>query len=464
MHTALLQDILNFILLTAAPLNNLGAWGYPAILLLAFVESLIIVGSFIPGSIGIIFAGFLAFHGYYNFWGLVVFAALGGVLGDWLSYYLGAKGVRFFRDGARFLKKKHIDRGFDFFEKSGDKSILLGRFTGPLRPVMPFVAGLSKMNKETFLFWNVFSAFIWVTFHLSLGYFFGTSLQAIERWSLFAGLTLLIVVGTMVALAILVQQRQKISSFLDEKKNAFVLSFLSNTYLGQFLDNHPRFAEWLRARFARHNFKGLPLTVLVVLFCYLGVIFFGIARQIVSTGLVSNFDERVLNFAINLYHANFAKWVAWFTSLGGEITVPIIALIAVLVFFFYKRKHFMAPLIFTGLFAEIFNLAGKSFFERLRPAAKLVNETSFSFPSGHATLSLAVYGFIVYVILRTAKSENLKIWSVVFVSIFIFLVGLSRLYLRVHYFSDVAGGFVLGGLSLIAGITLSEYFLAKKKE
>ncbi len=460
----MLQTITDFILLTAAPLKHLGSWGYFAVFLTALVESTIIIGSFIPGSVGIIFAGVLAARGYYNFWGMLVVGALGGVIGDAISYYLGTKGEHLFKDEAKLLKKAHLERGKRFFARFGDKSILLGRFTGPLRPIMPFIAGLSAMNRKAFYFWNILSAFIWVFFHLALGYFFGTSVRAIETWSITVGAILLVIIATIVAIAYLIEQRQKVFAFLGERQDKVVKALLTNTYLGQFLNNHPKLSQFIRNRFLRHRFSGLPLTVFLVAFCYLLIIFGGIAEQITELGFISKMDINVLNWAINSYHQHFIKWVVWFTSLGGEIIVPLVAIITVIILWYRKRQSFAKAFIFTGVFAEIFNLAGKEFFHRARPVAQMVNETSYSFPSGHATLSLAIYGFIAYMILRLAKKEAVKVWSTIILGIFILLIGLSRIYLRVHYFSDVVGGFALGGLSLILGITISEYLLRRNNK
>ena len=459
---AFLDVVINFIFLTAEPLAHLGTWGYLAMFLIAFIESVIVLGSFIPGSVGIIFAGFLAAHGYYNFWGMLLVGALGGIVGDALSYYLGKRGERFFGENSRFLKKSLLDKGKLFFQKFGDKSILLGRFTGPLRPVMPFIAGLSEMDKRKFSFWNVSSAFIWVTFHLSLGFLFASSLGAIEKWSLMAGALLLIFVAFVVGFALLIEYRDKIFSYLSKKSNSLFTAILLNTYLGQFLNDNPKLEKFLVNRFHRGKFSGLPLTVLITLFFYMAFLLGDIVEDFIKTNSVSFLDEKVLSLANSFYHPNLVKWTILFTDLGGEIVIPVVAGFVVL-FLLFKNRKFILPFLFTGISAEIFNLAGKNFFERVRPAGELVNETSYSFPSGHATLSIAVYGFLVYLIFKLSKKENLKIWSLVVMSVFIGLIGLSRLYLQVHYLSDVLGGFVLGGLCLVAGIIFSEYLLNKNK-
>lgn len=131
------------------------------------------VGTLVPGSMLMYLVGFISSGGYLNIVTLIWFAAAGAILGDGLSYFLGTKGKRFFHNENRFLKLSHLERGEEFFRKHGPKSVFLGRFVGPLRPIIPFIAGLSRMDKKIFLLWNISSAFLWSASHLLIGYFFG---------------------------------------------------------------------------------------------------------------------------------------------------------------------------------------------------------------------------------------------------------------------------------------------------
>ncbi len=454
--------IIKFIFATAAPLAHLGAWGYGALFLIALVESLIIFGSFIPGSVGIIFAGFLAAHGYYNFGLLVLAAAAGGIIGDSVSYFVGTKSARFFKPGSRWLNEKNLERGKKFFSTYGDKSILLGRFTGPLRPIIPFIAGISHMDKRRFQAWNVGSAFVWVTFHLTLGYFFGTSLEAIEKWSPFAGVALLILVGAIILLMVAVQHRQKLTGFLNAKSAALVNVFISNTYISRLFSSHPRTISFVSGRFKRHTFSGLPLTFFILLFLSLVFILAGVTEKVLKLGAVTGVDERLLNFSAGFHHPAVTSFFIFITNLGGEVWVPSVAAVAIV--YLFMRKHLSLVIPFAGVlaFAEAFNLLGKQLVGRSRPLQMLVEETSFSFPSGHATLSMALYGFLIYIIIRTVKNVQVKIWSTIIFAVLIFLIGISRVYLGVHYASDVFAGFVLGALCAITGMAFCEYRLAKK--
>jgi undecaprenyl-diphosphatase len=110
----------------------------------------------------------------------------------------------------------------------------------------------------------------------------------------------------------------------------------------------------------------------------------------------------------------------------------------------------------------MFTSAGKFIFHRARPGVAIYPENSFSFPSGHATIAVAFYGFLTYALIRSSKKWKRKI-NIFFVGfILIFLIGFSRLYLGVHYFSDVWGGYLAGAIWLIIAISFSEYFSYKK--
>ena len=155
-HNQLKRGLLKLFL---PAIEHLGALGYWLVLLISLLESLAFIGVIIPGSALVVAAGFMAAHGYFDIGDLIWFAAIGAILGDGISYYLGTKGTKFFRNENKILKLSHLDRGKHFFKKHGNKSVFLGRFIGSVRPIIPFIAGLSKMDKKAFFFWNIASAF-----------------------------------------------------------------------------------------------------------------------------------------------------------------------------------------------------------------------------------------------------------------------------------------------------------------
>ena len=155
-------------------IESFGIWGYWIVLLISLVESLPFIGLVIPGTIFVGFFGFMSARGYLDIGDLIWFAAIGAILSDGISYYLGTKGIKFFRNENKILKLSHLEKGESFFKKHGNKSIFLARFISPLRPIVPFIAGLSKMDKDIFLFWNIMSGVLWSITFILLGYFSAT--------------------------------------------------------------------------------------------------------------------------------------------------------------------------------------------------------------------------------------------------------------------------------------------------
>lgn len=185
---------MDYLINTGLSFSHFGILGYWIVFLFALFESLVFVGILVPGATIVVFAGFLSAEGYLHFSDLIWFATMGAIVGDGISYYLGTKGTQFFHNENKFLKADHIDRGKIFFHKHGSKSIFLARFLGPLRAVVPFIAGLSRMSTGKFLFWNIASALLWSTSHLLIGYFFGSAFQVITLWSERVGYALAIVI------------------------------------------------------------------------------------------------------------------------------------------------------------------------------------------------------------------------------------------------------------------------------
>jgi undecaprenyl-diphosphatase len=158
----------------------LGNWLF---LVLAFIESAPFVGLFIPGATLISVGGFLASQGYLKTWDIIIFATIGAIAGDFASYLLGRYGGSWIKE-KKIIKQSILDQGEDFFNRYGNKSVFFGRFFGPVRAVIPFIAGLAKMKAKPFIFWNVISSIGWATLNVFLGYFSGALLSPLfQKWS-----------------------------------------------------------------------------------------------------------------------------------------------------------------------------------------------------------------------------------------------------------------------------------------
>ncbi len=215
------MDFLNYL---TGIMHSWGYWSYLFVFLIAMIESLVITGIFIPGTLIIIFLGFLSAQDSFSILLLLLLVTLGGIVGDILSFVLGQKkGDWVLKLTHKVFKKDYLKVGREFFEKHGDKSILIGRFVAILRPFTPFVAGVFKMKIQKFLLWNISSAILWSTTYILLGYFSGTAWRTVVHWSSRAGIALfvigLIAVGSYVARKHLKKEGIKLMKFISDGIN-----------------------------------------------------------------------------------------------------------------------------------------------------------------------------------------------------------------------------------------------------
>jgi len=158
-------------------LVHLGAWAYLVILLITFADSLIIIGTFIAGAAFLFFAGVLTGQGVYGLPEMMIFGAIGAMLGGAVSFYLGRAEANFARRKHWFPKEKNLERGGKMLARHGGWSILFARFLGPLSSVMSFIAGTVRMPQHRFHFWNVISSIAWSASFILAGYLVGSSLS-----------------------------------------------------------------------------------------------------------------------------------------------------------------------------------------------------------------------------------------------------------------------------------------------
>lgn len=146
------------------------AWAAPIVFALAFGESLAFISLLIPAWAALVGIGALIASGGLSLWPVLVAGALGAALGDWLSYWIGAKlGPSAAQVWPLSRHPEIIPRGEAFVKKWGVLGIFIGRFFGPLRASVPLVAGIFEMPFWRFQFANITSAFVWAAVLLTLG-------------------------------------------------------------------------------------------------------------------------------------------------------------------------------------------------------------------------------------------------------------------------------------------------------
>lgn len=152
-----------------------------------FAESALLIGIILPGGDTLLFvSGFFAAQGHLPIGWLIFTIIVAAVIGDNVGYTIGRRaGPKLFKkDAGLFFRKDHIRRAEDFYKAHGGKTITLARFVPVIRTLAPMIAGIGKMDRKRFMFYNVFGAVVWGVSLPLLGYFFGSRIPNLDDYLL----------------------------------------------------------------------------------------------------------------------------------------------------------------------------------------------------------------------------------------------------------------------------------------
>ena len=205
--------------------------------------------------------------------------------------------------------------------------------------------------------------------------------------------------------------------------------------------------EYKRDSAPQGFFFGSVVAVLPFLILAVGNIF--------NQSWLDTMDQAIGQAAVNLRSDFLTPIFRMITIFGGTLFSIFLLVVVCSLFFFVLKKRDLA--IWYGLTAAIgggaLNQIVKYAFQKPRPIFEhLVVQDGYTFPSGHAMGSIVVYGGLLFLLYRITKSQTLKTIFSIGIVVFILLIGLSRIYLGVHFASDIIGGYSLGGAALLASI------------
>lgn len=236
-----------------------------------------------------------------------------------------------------------------------------------------------------------------------------------------------------------------------------------NVYVRRWVRRHPSTVRFLAGRIDRTRFQGLPLTVLALAFGYVLALFAGIVEDVVTSDTIVAIDRATAQLLVSFRVPEVLPPFVWITDLGQPPVVGGLLIVGVVLLWVVERNYAIAGLLASSLGAAAFSILGKLAFQRPRPTGAVLLETSYSFPSGHATIAVAFYGFLGYLLIRSATRWKLRVNLLLSTLGLVFLIGLSRILLGVHYLSDVWAGYLVGALWLIVGISLTEWLSAGRQ-
>ena len=193
---------------------------------------------------------------------------------------------------------------------------------------------------------------------------------------------------------------------------------------------------------------------ITIVMAFILLVCFMIIMLKVLNGSINYFDSTVYNYiSNNIISKSLTPVVKVITNLGSMVVLTLISLILVLLI---KDNKIRINIPKNVILISIINYTIKQIIRRHRPIGiNLIKEGGYSFPSGHSTTSMAFYGFLIYLIYKYIDNKALKITLITILTLIILIIGTSRIYLGVHYASDVLAGFILGIIYLIIFINIS---------
>ncbi len=433
-------------------------WISLAIFLIAFVESLAIAGVIVPGVVMLFMASALAGSGALSLYEALIWAFWGAVAGDGLSFFIGHTCKH--RIPHLWPVRNYpslLASGEAFFRKHGGKSILIGRFIGPLRPILPLVAGMLHMPVKRFVGFNLLSALGWAPLYVLPGFLVGASITLEvplpEHFFPVLAISLAILSG-LFFLMVRLHWAINPGGVLYRKTHSWLVRYNAGHRFWRALATPMQPQKLTDAAMLPAKTGGeFPLSSLLLTLTS-GLSFLLLALIVTHTPWLRPLDLAVVNFFQVLRAPLFEPFMLVLTLIGDDR------------YLFWIMPLFIGLLAFRGFYAAAVHvaLAGiciallthgfKAGFAIPRPDLALFPPKSFSFPSGHGSGSMVFWGLLGAFMAREVALRQR--WLVYLAcALPVLLVCISRLYLGVHWFSDVAGGVLLG--LFICGLTRTLY-------
>jgi membrane protein DedA with SNARE-associated domain/membrane-associated phospholipid phosphatase len=437
--------------------NTLGAWTYLLVGVFAFAETGAFVGLVVPGETVMLLGGAVAGQGAIDVYLLIAIAWFSAWLGDTTSFFIGRRLGRDFvlRNGPRVgISRERFERVEDYFDRHGGKTIFIGRFISLVRAFAPFIAGSSGMRYRAFVPYSILGTGLWATAHILVGYFFSRSIETAAKYAgkgafLLATFIVLVVAITVAVRALRVEENRR-------RAARWMEAHAATRWLVRLVRRFSPQLGFLWDRVTPGGTFGLEFTSLMATLAV--SLFVLVAYTVIVSGEPGPTPgDRTAFEIVEHLRADWLVHVAKVvTALGSAAVVLPLALLC---------GGFLAV---RGRWAEVGVLAAglalvvigaheiKDAVGRPRPLGGLVGTSGSSFPSAHAAYSTFYVWLAVTVVVRLRPGMARGAAVIAAGIALAALIGLSRVYLGVHYLSDVNAGWALGAasFSLCAAVAL----------
>jgi membrane protein DedA with SNARE-associated domain/membrane-associated phospholipid phosphatase len=437
--------------------NTLGAWTYLLVGVFAFAETGAFVGLVVPGETVMLLGGAVAGQGAIDVYLLIAIAWFSAWAGDTTSFFIGRRLGRDFvlRHGPRFgIGRERFEQVEDYFSRHGGKTIFIGRFISLVRAFAPFIAGSSGMRYRAFVPYSILGTGLWATAHILIGYFFSRSIDTAAKYAGRGAFLLATLIVVVVGAVVLIRRLR-----VEENRRAAVRWMERHAATRWIVVLARRFQpqlEFLWDRVTPGGTFGLEFTSLMATLAVAGFVLVAYTTIVSGDPGPTPGDVTAMEVADSLRTSWLVDVAKVVTDLGSAALVFPLAAICAAALAARRRWAELGVLVagMTIVFSGVHEL--KDAVGRPRPDGGLVAVSGSSFPSAHAAYSTFYVWLAVTVVMRL-RPGMARGTAVVTAGIALAaLAGLSRVYLEVHFLSDVNAGWALGAaaFSLCAAVAL----------
>ncbi len=403
--TPTIKDMFHFIHFIGHNLQSIvEQGGYFFLFVTTVLEGIPIIGQFIPGHTIVILSGFLAKIHVLNVVKVTIIVIGSALIGDIIGFILGKKyGMDFLTKFGSFffIKKEYIEKAAQLVKEHPAKTIMLGRFSPITRPLSPFIVGASGTAVGMFWLYDFIAVCAWSIVSIAIGYIFGASYHAASA-----------VFGKFIFIALIVGI-------------LIVLAY--------------RFINKQFHIFAKYELITLGLNLLGL------YIFFKTVQDAIT--------DKVFLLELDLFTNDYfllnahEPWLTLFntvTNILSPVSITVICCIGI-IYFIYKKKHYYTLITTLSLVGGYLGITiVKYMVERLRPEHGFIIQNGFSFPSAHAVIVTIFFTLLIYIFVIKTKSLIKREIAIVGCVVLVLLTAFSRVYLGVHWLSDVIAGIGFG--------------------
>lgn len=428
-------------------------YGLVALGLLIFLES---AGLPLPGETMLLLAAAAAAQGVLPIGAVIAVAAMAAIIGDSLGYWIGHRyGLALITRYGPWLRitPAHVAHGQSFFQRHGAKAVFLGRFVALLRVLAAVLAGVSQMPYTHFLLYNALGGVVWAAAVGGLGFLFGSQLPVLEAWLrqigwALAGIAVAGLIG-VIAWRWLAQRQALVRSWLNRAAQRLARSGLVRAM--QALQGH--ISPW--TYLGVHTTSGLLISIASLL------AFAQIVDSALGQETLAVLDLRLV-LALHQVATPLTSQVMRFITALGSPVIVVIALAGTVALGVWRRWPELILWIGAIGGGSVLTIVLKALIRRPRPmlANPIDLEASWSFPSGQALMAVITYGLLAYLLIVRLRQWRWQV-ALALASLFlVVLIGFSRLYLGVHYLSDVLAGYAAGMCWLATCLSAWAYYTA----